>query len=582
VLDLRLYRLTLLPFAVLFVIAAFSLHAPGATLRSNPAQTIGGARALQKATAWARLYPNATPGSPADAALATHLEPQLAPCRRAQAGCSVQILDSSVETTSGTRTVRTVIASRAGTGPAVALIASRGPGAANLIGTALLVQLAALYQNLAPGHPLTIVSTSGGASAMGAVAAMLPHGTEAAIVVGDLSGSLAGGTPYVVPWSASGALAPVQLRRTIAAALSSALSRPVGDPSFAGQLARLALPLTTGAQGTLGGAGVPAELVGLDGEGAPPSAAAGAKVAGAFGQALLVVTAALDQGPALEAAPTRDLAVGTQVLGGWAARAVIAALLLSLLACGLDVLARARRRRAPVLRWTLWTLSCALPFALTGAFAAFLGAGGLLPATPAAAVTPSLLPVSAGGAAALVSAVLVFILAWVLHAAVTARSSCAGRPEPVGGAAALILTGTAVAALVWLANPYTAALIAVPMHLWLIVLTREQPRRPALGAFYVAVSLAPFIAALGVVCVALHTEPFGLLWTMLLLIAGGGMSGWGVILASLFAGTFVAAGALLIRSGTLARAERVEVTVRGPLSYAGPGSLGGTPSALRR
>jgi hypothetical protein len=28
--------------------------------------------------------------------------------------------------------------------------------------------------------------------------------------------------------------------------------------------------------------------------------------------------------------------------------------------------------------------------------------------------------------------------------------------------------------------------------------------------------------------------------------------------------------------------ERVEVTIRGPLSYAGPGSLGGTESALRR
>jgi len=582
VLDLRLYRLTLLPFAVLFVIAAFSLHARGATLQSNPAQTINGAGALEKAAGWAQLYPDATAGSQADAALAAHLEPQLAPCRRAQAGCSVQIVDSGVETTAGARTIRTVVASRAGTGPAVVLIASRGPGAANLVGTALLVQLAALYQNLAPGHPLTIVSTSGGASAMGAVAAMLPRGTEAAIVVGELSGSLAGGTPYVVAWSASGALAPIQLRRTVAAALSAALSRPVGDPSFADQLARFALPVTTGAQGVLGGAGVPAELVGLGGEGAPASSSPDAAVAGAFGQALLEVTAALDQGPALATAPTRDLAVGTQVLGGWAARAVVAALLLSLLACGLDLLARARRRRAPVLRWSVWTLSCALPFALTGAFAAFLGAGGLLPATPAAAVTPSLMTVSAGGVAALVSAVLVFILAWVLHAAVTARTSCVGRPEPVGGAAALILTGTAVASLVWLANPYTAALIALPLHLWLIVLTREQPRSPALGTLYVAISLAPFAAALGVVCVALHTEPFGLLWTLLLLAAGGGMSFSGVILASLFAGTFAAAAALLVRAEPIAPSERLEVTMRGPLSYAGPGSLGGTTSALRR
>jgi hypothetical protein len=30
------------------------------------------------------------------------------------------------------------------------------------------------------------------------------------------------------------------------------------------------------------------------------------------------------------------------------------------------------------------------------------------------------------------------------------------------------------------------------------------------------------------------------------------------------------------------RAEPVPVTVRGPITYAGPGSLGGTKSALRR
>jgi hypothetical protein len=28
--------------------------------------------------------------------------------------------------------------------------------------------------------------------------------------------------------------------------------------------------------------------------------------------------------------------------------------------------------------------------------------------------------------------------------------------------------------------------------------------------------------------------------------------------------------------------DEVEITIRGPLSYAGPGSLGGTESALRR
>ena len=96
------------------------------------------------------------------------------------------------------------------------------------------------------------------------------------------------------------------------------------------------------------------------------------------------------------------------------------------------------------------------------------------------------------------------------------------------------------------------------------------------------ISLAPFAAALALICSVLHIEPFALLWTTVLLIAGGGISATGLVLASLTAGSFAAAAALLLRRATIDPAQRVEVTVRGPLSYAGPGSLGGTESALRR
>jgi hypothetical protein len=54
------------------------------------------------------------------------------------------------------------------------------------------------------------------------------------------------------------------------------------------------------------------------------------------------------------------------------------------------------------------------------------------------------------------------------------------------------------------------------------------------------------------------------------------------VLASLTAGSFAAAAGLLLRRGAIGPDQREEVTVRGPLSYAGPGSLGGTESALRR
>ena len=66
---------------------------------------------------------------------------------------------------------------------------------------------------------------------------------------------------------------------------------------------------------------------------------------------------------------------------------------------------------------------------------------------------------------------------------------------------------------------------------------------------------------------------------------GGGLYkdfSWGDISASLTAGSFLAAAAKLLRRGASGPDQRAEITVRGPLSYAGPGSLGGTESALHR
>jgi len=185
--------------------------------------------------------------------------------------------------------------------------------------------------------------------------------------------------------------------------------------------------------------------------------------------------------------------------------------------------------------------------------------------------------------ASLVSIGLLFVLAWVLRTAARARANRnSGPPDPVGAAAALLIVTTATAALLWLANPYTAALLIIPAHVWLVVLTREHERAPSLGALCLAVSLVPLAAAVGLLCGALHVEPLALSWTLVLAIAGGTLSPYGLLLASLTAGSIVAAAALLLRRGGVGRDDRAEVTVRGPLSYAGPGSLGGTESALHR
>ena len=146
--------------------------------------------------------------------------------------------------------------------------------------------------------------------------------------------------------------------------------------------------------------------------------------------------------------------------------------------------------------------------------------------------------------------------------------------------AALLATATVLAFLVWLENPYTALLLIVPLHVWLVALTREHTHSPRSGALALLASLAAPLAAFALICVSLAVSPFELLWTLVMLVAGGALSFGGLLLGSVACACFVAAGLLLLRPGT-PHAE-LEITVRGPLRYAGPGSLGGTESALHR
>jgi hypothetical protein len=84
---------------------------------------------------------------------------------------------------------------------------------------------------------------------------------------------------------------------------------------------------------------------------------------------------------------------------------------------------------------------------------------------------------------------------------------------------------------------------------------------------------------------ALGLGPGGLSESIVLALAGGqlgvlGALAWSVALGCLAAVVMLAAPPLSM-SGAHSPQE-VEVSTRGPVSYAGPGSLGGTESALRR
>ena len=164
VLDLRLYRVTLLPFAVLMVVAAFSLHTrrrcPPARRRPRPSMRL---RRRASCSHLAAAYPDRTPGSAGDDALAetiAHHPRRAAWPTRASPACARCC--TSIETTTGAAAVPTVIATRAGTGAGssagIALIADRGGGqggsvTASLAPTATLLELAAIFKTLVPAAP---------------------------------------------------------------------------------------------------------------------------------------------------------------------------------------------------------------------------------------------------------------------------------------------------------------------------------------------------------------------------------------------------------------------------------------------
>jgi hypothetical protein len=582
VLDLRLYRASLLAVLVAVLVAAFSLSSLPAPLSSPlPPAAFNGARALSQLTALTRRYPGRPPGSAADDSLAAYV----AHAFRSD-GFTVTVRWSVAATVSGERRIATVIATRrvAGGRRPVVLVAhrdaARGPAAGQLSATAALLELG---RDLALGgarRPVDLVSTSGGSGGnAGAFAALadLPRELDAVIAIGDVASTP--GSQLVIPWSPRGGAAPLGLQRTVQAALGQQLGSGSGFAGVGDQLARFAIPLTLGEQAPFEGAGVPAVLVQASGERVPsPRSPISPPRLTQFGRAILASVDALDRGPRIAAGSTRDLVIESEILGGWAARLIVGLLVLALAACSLDAFARARRQRVALAGWLGWVLWWAAPFIATLAFAKLLAAAGALPPLPPGPVSDGELQIGAAGGVSLAAVALFFLLAVTLRARLVRGSALDGSDATAGAPVALLCIASALAAILWIFNPYTAALLALPIAIWLPVLHADEYRSPRAGVVWLLCSLVPLGVVLGAESISLGLGPLGFFWTWLLVFAGGNF-GLGALLAVSLAGAIALAGALLlIHPGSRGLPPDVKITVRGPITYAGPGSLGGTSS----
>lgn len=586
-LEPRFYRVGLMVVVLAVIVAAFSLQEPPRSVRTTlTADAFSGARAIATLDRLADAFPVRRPGDVADDQLAARVEQEL----RAT-GFAVSTTEHAGRTIDGTRDLKLVVGERPGTqNERIVIVAHRdaaGPGArAELSGTAALLELARVVG--APRRTtrtLTLVSTSGGSGgAAGAIAlAKRLRGEPVAAVL--VLGAVAVEElrrPLVVPWSNSVAIAPLQLRRTVETALRAETGLDAGQPRAISQTGRYAVPGTLGEQGPLVAAGLPAVLLSGSGEAPPPADApvSPARMEG-MGRAALRAVTALDNGPLVENDTRPSIVVQGKVVPAWAPRLLIGVLLLPPLLALIDAFARARRQRLPIAPWIEWVLLAAVPFGLAAVLARILGLTGLLPVAPAAPA-----PIASVGVTvwALVAVLLAGVLAAVAVRPVRRRAAApaGGDPAAAGAAIGTLLVLWAVMFAIWVGNPYSAALLVPALHVWLFALMPEYRPPRGWGLALCAVLAVPAVALGTWVAATFGLHPVELVWTAVLSVAGGLTSPLSWLLWCAAGGAVVSAVAIAWRGRDQAGDEDVAITMRGPVSYAGPGSLGGVESALRR
>ena len=587
--DPRIYRAALAAVVLGIIVCAFSLKDQPPALQTTLApDAFSGPRAGRELQALADAYPLRRAGTAADAALARRIAASFRGLRPAY---EISTPRYRAETIDGERPLTTVLARQVGApGPELVVVAHRdaaGRGArAELSGTAVMLELARLVAGGRLRRTVTFVSTSGGSGGVAGARELArrlgANPVDAVLVLGDLA-TTPPRRPLAVGWSDGAQLGPLRLRRTVAQAVEDEVGTSAGVPRLVTQWTRLAFPGTVGEQGPLVQAGLPAVLLSASGE-RPPGAGAradGGRLA-ADGLAALLALVALDEGPALRAGPARDVVTLRKVLPGWAVRLLIGALLLGPLLVTVDGFARVRRRREPVRPWLGWIGAAAVPFALAAAFAALLGATGVLPATPPSPVPEATIPIDGAGRAALIGAALVLVLG--VAARPRLRRGLRGRRglEGPGAGAALLLCWCMLAVALWVVNPFAAACLVPGAHLWLLVAAADVRLRRGVALGLVGLSLLPFALAALVVAGQYGLGPLGFAWSSLLWVAGGHVGPVGWLFWSVAAGCVVAAAVLAWRTRPPLPEPEPRITVRGPLTYAGPGSLGGTESALRQ
>lgn len=603
-LDVRIYRTGMAVAALALVVLAFSLtNQQGARSAPLAPEVFNGSNVASTMASVATHDPVRPPGSYGDTALAA----QVASSFKAN-GFNVTTSTFRGRTVNGTRTLENVIASRPGmANGSIVIVAHRdargSPAKAALSGTATLMELARDLSGETLNHTIVLASTSGSDGTAGAIqlASTVAGPIDAVIVLGDLA-SPRPHQPIVIPWSTRPLVAPPVLRNTLAAQIAAQSTLSVGPTSIGGQFAHLAFPLTVSEQAPFDARGIPAVELSTSGETGPADSGVNAPVAGTpqltgLGRAVLATISALDNGPAVDS-PSAYLILDGKVVPGWAMSLFVLTLLVPVALTSIDALARARRRGHLIGRSLALVIGAAIPFALALGVVLAARLLGVISAAPPGPLVAGAIPLTSSGIAVLVVAAVVLVgsalglgmaaRAWLAPPAarasttrVDSRSRSIERPGD-GVAVALVIVLWLVTLAIWVKNPFAAALLVPALHLWLWAIDPDLRIVLPVRLGMLALGLAPIVL---VVLYYAGTLGFGasdLVWSAALLVAGHAVSLVAALEWCIVLGCLLSATTLVLAAARRPKSQAAPVTVRGPVTYAGPGSLGGTKSALRR
>lgn len=601
----RIYRAAFLPVLFAVVVAMFSLeNRPAPAPQGLAADVLFDGR-LARTTLRGIVgdHPDRSPGSAGNAAVAERVARQFAergfdPVVRRRFTAEGERLENVVARRPGRSREQIVIMagrdSPAGGGP---------DATGSAADTAALLELARVFEGRPAHSTIVLMSFDGATLGYAGVRRFVeraedPERIRAVIVLSNLGASRSRG-PLVVDWSNDSSRGSIGLARTAAVSLREELGGVPAGEGPAGQLARLAFPVGIGAQGVLIEQGIPAVRISGSGELPPPRTGLDdldVDRLGALGRAALRTASAVDAARTPGYGPSSYVIAARNVLPGWAIALLAGALLVPPLIASVDAAARVRRRRLHLGRWWRWALAGAAPFVLALALAELLALVGLLPDAPPAPIPPGQISIDAAGAVALGLIAAALVGSWVLvrPRLMERRRRRRGSPEDLAangrapeGAEELAAAGAvtalalSVAALaVWIVNPYAALLLVPAVHLWMLAMVAE-PSRPAAGLLVGLGLLLP--AGVAVYYLArLSLDPLEGAWYLLMLVTGHHVGLPTVLLGGVLLGLLGSTIAIVAARGRREEARPAGPPLRGPASYAGPGSLGGTESALRR